>query len=66
MISPKGKGRNILISNSVAEIYFPACLLANKNVHRLLNPGHLPNPALPKTPPQSSYERNFPEGLLCQ
>ena len=46
--SPKGKFRNLLISNSVAEIYFPACWLANQNVHQLLNPGHLTTPALPK------------------
>ena len=46
--SPKGRGRNLLISNSVAEIYFPACLLDNKNLHRLLDSGHLPTPEIPK------------------
>ena len=45
--SPKGKDQNILRSNSVGEMYFPACWLANPNVHRLLNPGHLPTPELP-------------------
>ena len=46
--SPKGKGRNLLISNSVAEIYFPACCLANQNVHRFLKSGHLTTTALSK------------------
>ena len=46
--SPKGKGQNLLISNSVSEMYFPAFWLANTNVHRLLKPGHLPTPELPK------------------
>ena len=46
--SPKGKCRNLLIYNSVAEMYFPACWLANANIHRLIKPGHLPTPTLPK------------------
>ena len=46
--TPKGKDRNLLSSNSEAEIYFPDCLLANQNLHRLLKRGHLPTPALPK------------------
>ena len=47
--SPKVKGQNLLIYNSVAEIYFPACWLDNKNLHQLLYPGHLPTSALPKS-----------------
>ena len=46
--SPMGKGRNILSSNSVAEMYFQSCCFPNKNLHRLLKPVHLPIPALPK------------------
>ena len=48
MISPKGKYRNLLGSNSVAEMYLPACWLANQNVHQLLNLAHLLTPALSK------------------
>ena len=48
MRSPKGKGLNLLISNSVAEMYFPAYFLDNKNVYRLLKLGHLTTLALPK------------------
>ena len=47
-ISPEGKGRNIISSNSVAIMYVSDCWLENKNVHWLLNPGHLPTPALHK------------------
>ena len=46
--SPKEKCQNLLSSNSVAEMYFPACLLANQNVHQLLNLGHLTTPDIPK------------------
>ena len=46
--SPKGKDQNLLISNSVSEIYLPDCRLYNQKVHRFLNPLHLPTPALTK------------------
>ena len=45
---PKDKSRNQLSSNSVAEMYLPDRWLENKDVLRLLKPGHLPTPALPK------------------
>ena len=44
--SPKGKVQNIISSNSVAGKYLPECWFANPNVHRLLNPGKQPTPAL--------------------
>ena len=46
--SLKGKGRNLLSSNSLVEMYLPAFFLANRNVHRLLKPGHLPTTTLPR------------------
>ena len=46
--SPKGKGQNLISSNSLGEIYFPDCWLANPNIQRLLTLGHLTTPALPK------------------
>ena len=45
--SPKVKGQNLIISNSVAGAYLPACWLANPNAHRLLIITQLPTPALP-------------------
>ena len=46
--SPKGKGRNLISSNSLLGAQLPACWLANPDVHRFLNPGQLTTPALPK------------------
>ena len=46
--SPKGKGQNLISSNSVAGAQLPDCWLDNPNVHQLLNPGQLTTPALPK------------------
>ena len=48
MSFPKGKGWNLISSNSVAGVYLPAYWLSNTDIHRLLNPGHLPTPALPQ------------------
>ena len=64
--SPKGRGRNLLISNSVAGAKLPASWLANPNVHRLLIPVHLPTPVLPKRLSLSSYGRNFLKWILYQ
>ena len=46
--SPKGKGQNLISSNSVAWVYIPSIWLENPNVHRFLKQGHLATPALPK------------------
>ena len=46
--SPEGKGQNLISYNLVSEMYILACLLANQNLHRLLDTGHLPTTALPK------------------
>ena len=46
--SLKGKGQNLISSNSVAWAYLLSCWLSNPNVHRLLIPGQLPTNALNK------------------
>ena len=46
--SPKGKGRNLISSNSLDRAQLTAYWLENQNVHRLLNPGQLPTHAVPK------------------
>ena len=47
MRPPKEKCGNLISSNSVVGMYFPACWLFNPNVHRLLKPVHLSTPTLP-------------------
>ena len=39
--SPKGEGRNLVSSKSVAGAKLPDSRLSNPNVHKLLNTGHL-------------------------
>ena len=53
-------------SNLLSGAKLPASRLANPNVHRLLIPQHLPNPALPNSIYLSSNGRNLPEGILSQ
>ena len=66
MRSPKGKGKKLLSSNSVAVANLPASWLDNPNVHRFLIPVHLPTNVFPKRLSLSSYGRNFPKGVLSQ
>ena len=66
MSSTKGEGRNLLSSNSVVGANLPASRLENPNVHRLLIPGHLTYPVIPKRISLSSYGWNCPEGLITQ
>ena len=47
-ISPKGKVRNLMISNLVVGVYILAYWFSNTNVHRLLKSVQLPSYALPK------------------
>ena len=54
----KGKGQNLLISNSVSGSKFPASQLSKPNVHQFLIPVHLPTPVLPKRISFSSYGKN--------
>ena len=66
MSFPKGKGRNLISSNSVAGMYLPAYWLANQNVHWLLNIENLPTPALHKRISLIFLWEFSPEGLLPQ
>ena len=66
MSSPKGKGQNLLNSNSVAGENLQNIWLSDPNVHQLLVPGHLTNSALPNSLYLYSYELNFPEGVIYQ
>ena len=45
---PKGKGQKLMSSNSVAEMYFPACFLTNQTYTSCRKPGHITTPALPR------------------
>ena len=47
---PEGKDQNLIISNSVAGAYLLDYWLESPNVHRLLIPGQLTNPALTNMP----------------